>query len=106
MQRGASGGIVNGMRTAIRTNIDAAGRIVIPKPIREAVGFSARDVVEVILLKSGAIELRPASRAIELTDADGVIVAVPLEAGEVLREETVTATRESVRREREPTSDG
>jgi AbrB family looped-hinge helix DNA binding protein len=54
-------GIVNGMRTTI----DRAGRVVIPKGLRAALGLNGGDEVE-ITLEGERIELVPASRSVSL----------------------------------------
>jgi AbrB family looped-hinge helix DNA binding protein len=56
-------GIVNGMRTTI----DNAGRVVIPKDLRAALGLKGGDVIEVNL-EGERIELAPAPREVRLRE--------------------------------------
>lgn len=54
-------GTIDGMRTTI----DNAGRIVIPKDLRAALNLSGKDEVEIVL-KGDRIELSPAPRQVQL----------------------------------------
>ena len=49
----------------MRTTIDRAGRVVIPKPVRDEAGLSAGTEVEV-RVRDGRIELEPTSIAMRL----------------------------------------
>lgn len=85
------------MSYATRTTIDGAGRVVIPKPIREAAGLSARDVIDIRICDGGVIELQPVPRAVRIEDVGGLKVAVPDDSGEALEEETVARTVSALR---------
>jgi len=79
----------------MRTTIDAGGRVVIPKPIRDRLGLSPG--VEVELAESdGHVEMRPATSPMELVEVDGVLVArgvgLPPLTAEIVRE-TIERTR-------------
>ena len=87
------------MIDTIRTTIDSAGRVVIPKPVRDAAGLSARDEIEVRLDDAGVIELRALPRAVHLEDREGIQVAVPDEPSSPLTEAAVSAIRRSLRGE-------
>lgn len=78
----------------MRTTIDAAGRVVIPKSVRDAAGLTPGAELDVVL-RDGTIELEPAAMPMSLAD-DGTIVA----AGEMplLTSEDVRDTLERVRR--------
>ena len=56
--------------------MDAAGRIVIPKRLREAMGATGRTDVE-LAERDGEIVLSVAPTPMHLTEVDGVAVAVP-----------------------------
>jgi AbrB family looped-hinge helix DNA binding protein len=63
-------GIVFGMRATI----DSAGRIVVPKPFRDALGLIPGSTVDVS--RSGAgLQVVPSGRAAQLVEEDGVLVA-------------------------------
>lgn len=81
----------------MKTTIDDAGRIVIPKSIRERVGLSGGTEVE-IAERDGRIEIEPAPMPMTLDERGGRHVAVP--GGEVppLTDEIVRETIERVRR--------
>ncbi|MDN5896799.1 MAG: AbrB/MazE/SpoVT family DNA-binding domain-containing protein [Nocardioides sp.] len=54
----------------MRTTIDAAGRIVVPKAVRDAMGLSAGRVVDVVFTEGRIeIELAPADVSVESSDA-------------------------------------
>ncbi len=54
----------------MKTTIDAAGRIVIPKAVREAAGLHAGAEVEVSF-REGHIEIEPAGRSMRLVEREG-----------------------------------
>lgn len=58
----------------MQTTIDAAGRIVVPKPLREALGLSAGATIDISVYGAG-LQLVPAGRTARLVDEDGVLVA-------------------------------
>lgn len=72
----------------MRITIDAAGRLVIPKAIRDAAGLEAGDELDVEL-RDGRIEIEPAPRQVRLVDAPhGAVIEIdppppPLTADEV-----------------------
>jgi AbrB family looped-hinge helix DNA binding protein len=61
----------------MRTTIDKAGRVVVPKPLRQAVGLEAGSEVE-IRASDGRIELEPAPLEVRLERKAGLLVAVPV----------------------------
>lgn len=60
----------------MKTTIDSAGRLVIPKPIRESLGLKGGHVVE-ISEREGIVEIQPAPTPMKLVDRGAGPVAVP-----------------------------
>lgn len=58
----------------MRTTIDGAGRIVIPKPLRERAGLAPGQEVEV-READGRIQIEAASKAVRLVERDGFLAA-------------------------------
>jgi len=87
------------MSRATQTTIDRAGRIVVPKPVREAAGLVPGMRLRVSF-RDGRIEIEPAPRDVRLERRGPVLVAVPVEESEPLTTEAVRATTEAVRAER------
>ena len=99
-------GILDGMRNGTMVSIDSAGRLVLPKSIREAAGIVAAAQLEIRLTEDGAIELRPRARDVRIEERKGVYVAVPSESSDPLTEADVELTRDRIRKEREDRVDG
>lgn len=60
----------------MRTTIDAAGRIVVPKPLRDQLGL--RGGQEVLLaVRDGKLEVEPAPAVVRLQRKGGALRAVP-----------------------------
>lgn len=84
MTRGAANGTINGMRTTI----DSAGRIVVPKPIRDALGLAPGQLLEIIA-DDARIEIVVAATPMTLKKRGKGVVAVadvalpPLTAAQV-----------------------
>jgi AbrB family looped-hinge helix DNA binding protein len=83
----------------MRTTIDAAGRLVIPKGIREEAGLKPGMDLE-IRWHDGRIEIEPASLPVKLVRKGRLLVAVPERDVEPLTEQIVEQTRAVLRRER------
>lgn len=81
----------------MRTTIDGAGRIVIPKATRSRLGLDAGRVVE-IREREGRLEIEPVGTAMVLKPRGGGLVAVPAEDMPPLTDEMVRATIEGTRR--------
>lgn len=81
----------------MRTAIDSAGRVVIPKALRERVGLGGGRAVE-IRERDGRIEIEPASTPMKLVRRSGGLVAVPDERLPPLTDDLVRATIERTRR--------
>jgi AbrB family looped-hinge helix DNA binding protein len=76
--------------------IDSAGRMVVPKPIRERAGLQPGMPLE-IRVHDGRVEIEPAPREVRIEERGGFRIAEPLEDYEPLQEETVRRTREQSR---------
>jgi len=81
----------------MRTTIDAAGRIVVPKAIREELALYGGQEVELTAV-DGRIEVDVPPTPMHLEERDGHLVAVPDRALPPLTTELVRATLEKVRR--------
>jgi len=80
----------------MKTTIDKAGRVVVPKALRRATGLEAGSEV-VIRANGGRIEMEPAPIEVRLERKGGVVVAVPARPippmGAAVVEETVASLR-------------
>jgi len=82
----------------MRTTIDAAGRIVVPKSVREAMGLTAGRQVEVFYADGKIeIEIAPADVAVEMSES-GIPRIVYQDDVPELTDEMVRDTIESTRR--------
>ena len=84
------------MIITIKTTIDSAGRLVVPKPIREAAGIGPGDPL-IVAYRDGRIEIEPAPREVRIEQRDGFRIAEPAGAYETLTQDTVHKTRDDVR---------
>jgi AbrB family looped-hinge helix DNA binding protein len=83
----------------MRTTIDGAGRVVIPKPLRQAVGLEAGSEIE-IRAADGRIEMEPAPLDVRLERQGGLLVAVPTRPVRPMPATLVDQTAASLRRGR------
>lgn len=83
--------------STMHTAIDSAGRLVIPKSIRDRLGLTGGQVVEV-QERDGKIEIEAAPTPMTLVEQDGGPVAVPEEDLPPLTDEIVRTTIERTRR--------
>lgn len=83
----------------MRTTIDAAGRIVIPKKIREKAGLSPGTEVEVGVCE-GRVEIEAVWEEPRLEWRNGFLVAVPPEGTPPMTVEEVEAVRRGIYEER------
>ena len=83
----------------MKTTMDHAGRLVIPKQIRQAAGLKP-GVPLVVRWREGRIEIEPAPLPVRLIRKGKLLVAVPGERAWVLTADTVERTRKTLRRER------
>jgi len=81
----------------MRTTIDGAGRIVIPKAIRTRLGLEAGKMVEV-RERDGVLEIEPVATVMSLEQRGGGLVAVPEDPLPPLTDAMVRATLEGTRR--------
>ena len=90
---------MNAMRNGIVTTIDSAGRLVLPKEIRDEAGIVPGMSLEVSYL-DGRVEIEPLPREVVTKRKGRLRVAVPVEEGEPLSERTVRRTISLIRKER------
>jgi AbrB family looped-hinge helix DNA binding protein len=81
----------------MKTTIDAAGRIVVPKSLRQALGLKAGQLVE-IRAGDGRLEIEIAPTPMRLKKRGKGVVAVPDARLPALTAEQVRDTLERVRR--------
>ena len=81
----------------MQTTIDAAGRVVIPKSIRDSLGLTGGQKIE-IRERDGAVEIEPAATPMRLERRGDHLVAVPDRVLPPLTDDLVRATLEKVRR--------
>lgn len=78
----------------MQTTIDAAGRVVVPKALRDALGLAAGTTVD-ISLYGGGLQVVPGGRTARLRRVQGRLVA---ESDTVVTDEMVFAALEAGRR--------
>jgi AbrB family looped-hinge helix DNA binding protein len=81
----------------MRTTIDAAGRIVVPKPLRDEMGVQPGQVLE-LEFRDGRLEVEIAPVELRLQRRRNGPVAVPKESLPPLTTEMVRQTLERTRR--------
>lgn len=81
----------------MRATIDGAGRLVVPKPLRDELGLRSGQEIEVSL-RNGRIEIEPVPTSMRLVDREGVLVAEPDGSLSPLTADEVRDTLERVRR--------
>jgi len=81
----------------MRTTIDGAGRVVVPKAIRDELGLVGGQELE-IRARGGLIELDIPAVPIRLEERDGVVVAVPERELPSLTADEVRSVLERTRR--------
>ena len=78
------------------TTMDAAGRLVLPKAIRERAQLTPGVPLEIRVV-DGRVEIEPAAATVKLAKAGGFWVAAPAEEVPVLSQAEVDATLEGLR---------
>ena len=81
----------------MRSTIDAAGRVVIPKEMRERLGLGRGRSIE-IRERDGRIEIEAAATPMSLVQAPGGVVAKPARELPPLTDDIVRETVEQARR--------
>jgi AbrB family looped-hinge helix DNA binding protein len=81
----------------MRTTIDGAGRVVVPKALRDALGLTAGAELE-IEVRDGMLEVEPAPTPMKLVRRGKGVVAVPESKLPPLTAEEVRETLERTRR--------
>ena len=94
-----SNGTLDTMIDDITTTIDGAGRVVIPKSLREEAGLFSGTRLQ-IRLRGGLIEIEAEPREVMIVQQGKLHVAVPVGESETLIRETVENVRRKVRSER------
>src|SRR5436309_13690161 len=84
--------LFNGILNGMKSTMDAAGRLVIPKEIRRQAGIQPGMPLDV-RVHEGRIESEPAPLAVRLEKRGRFLVAVPQEPVPILTGETVEETR-------------
>lgn len=79
------------------TTIDAAGRIVVPKAVREAMGLRPGTLIDIVYA-DGAIRIEFAPNDAVVDASESLPRIVPSRAPRTLSDEAVRATLESTRR--------
>jgi AbrB family looped-hinge helix DNA binding protein len=81
----------------MKTTIDAAGRIVVPKRLRDELQLEAGQTLE-IAARDGRLEIEPQATPMQLERRDGRLVAVPDQPLPALTAGTVRDALERLRR--------
>lgn len=81
----------------MRITIDGAGRIVVPKPVREAMGLTAGREVDLVFT-DGRIEIELAPAEVVVETGDGWPRVMPVGDLPALTDEEIRDTVESTRR--------
>lgn len=82
----------------MKITIDRAGRVVLPKALRDAVGISAGATLEATV-RDGRIEIEVPPSEVGLERRGAVLVAVPVQPVPPLRADAVRATLDAIRAE-------
>lgn len=81
----------------MRTTIDGAGRLVIPKAVRDAMGLAPGREVDIVFTQ-GRIEIELAPALVHVESVDGLPLLVPDEQLPELTDDQLRDTLESTRR--------
>jgi len=81
----------------MRSTIDAGGRVVIPKPIRDHLGLGPGAAVD-IAEHDGHVEIAPAEASVHLVEVGGALVATSTGELPPLTDDIVRETLERTRR--------
>ena len=84
------------MKTAIKTTIDSAGRLVLPKAVRDEAGILPGMTLQ-ITIQEGKIEIEPVPREVRIVQRGPLFVAVPVEEGPPLTDDVIEQVRGEIR---------
>ena len=84
------------MKTAIKTTIDSAGRLVLPKAVRDEAGILPGMTLQ-ITIQEGKIEIEPVPREVRIVQRGPLLIAVPVEEGPPLTDAVVEQVRGELR---------
>src|SRR6185312_13553509 len=87
---------ISTMKHGSISTIDSAGRLVLPRAIRDEAQLEPGMPLSIVF-RDGRVEIEPAAREVRLAKKGRMRVAVPVEKGSPLCNETVRATTASVR---------
>lgn len=85
------------MKNATQTTIDSAGRLVLPKAVRDEAGILPGMTLRVTV-EEGKIEIEPVAREVRIVRKGPLRVAVPVEEGPPLTSAIVEQVRREIRR--------
>lgn len=77
--------------------IDRAGRVVVPKALRDELAVAAGQPLDAEV-RDGRLEITPRPFEADLVEADGLLIITPREAAPPMTADDVRAVLESVRR--------
>lgn len=83
----------------MKTTIDNAGRLVIPKEIRTQAGLTPGMVLD-IRWRNGCIEIEPAPLPVELVRKGRLLVAIPKQTVDLLTADRGEEIRRAIQQER------
>ena len=81
----------------MRSTIDQAGRVVIPRQIREELGWEGGEEIDIVLA-DGSVSISPVMTKMNLVETDDGVVAVPETELPQLTADVVQRTQDSIRR--------
>ena len=84
------------MKNAVQTTIDSTGRLVLPQTVRNEAGIQPGMALR-ISVQDGRIEIEPVAREVRIVQKGPLRIAVPVEEGPSLTEETVERVRREIR---------
>jgi AbrB family looped-hinge helix DNA binding protein len=84
------------MRDAIQATIDSAGRLVLPKAVRDEAGILPGMMLR-ITVQSGKVEIEPLPSEVKIVQRGPLWIAVPSEEGPPLSEAAVEQVLRRVR---------
>jgi AbrB family looped-hinge helix DNA binding protein len=87
----------------MKTTIDGAGRVVVPKVLREILGLTAGSAVE-MRLGDGCVEMAPAPLEVRMEKRGDLLVAVPTQPAPSLEATVADETADSLRTSRSTTN--